>query len=351
MHITVVKEANPDDWENHIKKASGGPFLSRAWLESFQDSKCATVYFRFVSGNETVGLAAGLSIEPPHSFLTKIYRKLFLFSGPAFLQPNPELEKTCVSRLIDYASENNYTHLEMRSYDYPRSIDFDNLHFIKEDRDEFIIDLTLDWADIKKRMRRMVGKQTRKAIRFGLSFEEGQSPELVEDLAKLMEQTKQVRLSKGYTNYSHYYMPYINKQQLLKLAKNRAVRLFCARKGSEAVCIMTILDFDDKAYALFIGSCEEGYNLQAPAFLTFNMIKKLKTEGYQYLNLGGVPADSSRSNIIFNKTSFGAEQHLCSGGKTPHLNGSFFNILNIVYSKMPDNQMKKIFKKSFSGRT
>ncbi len=144
MQITVIEESNLAVWENYLKKASGGPFLSVPWLESFRDTKCTPVYFRFVSERDTVGLAAGLSLEPPHPSLRKIFRKLFLFSGPTFVQTNPEVEKACVSELINYASSNKYSQFEMRSYDYPHMIDFENLHFIKEDREEFIIDLSPD---------------------------------------------------------------------------------------------------------------------------------------------------------------------------------------------------------------
>jgi len=350
MRISFVEESDLNDWENHLKKAGGGPFLSAQWLESFRDSKCTPMYFRFLSGSLTVGLAAGLSFEPPHPSLKKIFRKLFFFSGPAFIQSNPELDKACVSLLIDYASENNYTHLEMRSYDYPHPIDFEHLSFIKEERDEFIIDLKPEWTDIKKKMRRMVAKQTRKAEGYGLSFLEGRSPVVIEELAALLEQTKQVRLSKGYKDYSCYYMPYVNKAILQKSVENNAGRLFYVKKGTKTISVMVVLTFDYKAYALFIGSDEEAYQLQAPAFLTFSLIKKLKSEGFDYLNLGGVPADSSKSNIIFTKTSYGAVQHLCSGGKTPHLNGPVYNLLNILYTKMPETKFKRVFKKSLSGR-
>ena len=78
MQVTAVEEFNHDEWDARLKKASGGPFLSVPWLESFRDSQCSPFYFRFVSGNDTVGLAAGLRFAPPHPFLKKIFKKLFL---------------------------------------------------------------------------------------------------------------------------------------------------------------------------------------------------------------------------------------------------------------------------------
>ncbi|MFC2164292.1 GNAT family N-acetyltransferase [Acidobacteriota bacterium] len=351
MQITIVEESNLSNWENYLKKTSGGPFLSAPWLESFRDSKCTPVYFRFVSEGHTIGLAAGLSLEPPHPLLRKIFRKIFLFSGPAFIQSNPELEKSCVSELINYASSNQFSHFEMRSYDYPHTIDFEDLPFIKEDREEYIIDLNPEWQEIQKNMRKSIIEQKRSAERKGLSFHESQSPEIIDDLVRLLEQTKQRRLTKGYKDYTYYYMPHINKNILHQLYQNKIGRIFHIKHGAKIISILFVVAYRSTVNALLIGSNEDAYNLRAPAFIWFNTIKKLKDEGFQYMNLGGVPKDSSKSKLVFAKKSLGATEHLCSGGKTPHLNGPIYNLLNTLYSKVPDKKIKTILKKSLSGRS
>jgi lipid II:glycine glycyltransferase (peptidoglycan interpeptide bridge formation enzyme) len=145
-------------------------------------------------------------------------------------------------------------------------------------------------------------------------------------------------------------MPYINREILRKVYKNKAGRIFYVKFGDRVICITFIVVYDDKAYILLLGSNKEAYDLRAPALCWFNTIETLKAEGFKYVNLGGIPKDSSKSKMIFTKTSYGAEKHVCSGGNTPHLNGRLYNLLNVVYAKMPDINIKKIIKKSLSGR-
>jgi len=351
MQVTVVEEFNHDEWDVRLKKASGGPFLSVPWLESFRDSKCSPFYFRFVSETNTVGLAAGLRFSPPHPLLGKIFKKLFLFTGPVFMQSIPDLKKLCLTKLYEYAVKENYTHLEIRAYDYSHPLGFGKLPFIKEKKEEYILDLQRDWPEIERNMRKNIVQQVKFAQKKGLSFHESGSPgTMIDDLIGLLGETQERRLSKGYERYSYLYMPHIRKEILYRLFENKVGRLFFVRTGDKIVSISFIAAYNHKSYALLIGSTKQAYALRAPTFNWFNMIKKLKDEGFDYLNLGGVPEDSSKDKMVFAKTSYGAEKTMCAGVKTPHLNGSFFNLMNIIYTKLPDAKIKKTIAKVLSGR-
>jgi lipid II:glycine glycyltransferase (peptidoglycan interpeptide bridge formation enzyme) len=98
-----------------------------------------------------------------------------------------------------------------------------------------------------------------------------------------------------------------------------------------------------------MGSNYRGYELGANALIWYSGIEQFHKEGYKTFNLGGVPEDSSKSGLIFFKTSLGAEKHLCSGGSTPHLNSPFFDLLTNMYRKMPDKKIKQIITRFITG--
>ena len=77
MHIELIEESNLSNWETHLKNTFGSSFLSAPWLESLRDQKCYPLYFRFVCENNTLGIAAGLSLEPRIPCVGKFFRILF----------------------------------------------------------------------------------------------------------------------------------------------------------------------------------------------------------------------------------------------------------------------------------
>ena len=350
MHLSLIKESNPSKWDSFLKSLDSNIFLSSQWLESFKNKSRNPIYFKFESDGKIVGLAAGLSINAKYAFLNKIYRIIYLFTGPSTIDSDKELAKNCISKLISYANYNNYTHVIIKSFNYPYLLDLDNLPFKREERDEYVISLTEQWAEIKKRMRRLIFKNTRIATRNGLIFHESTSTKIIDDLIRLLEETKKVRLSKGYEDYNYFYIPYLTKTILQKIFLSKKARIFFVQRQTEKICILLILVHENRAYALLIGTNKEGYKFRAPAFIWYNTIKKLKEEEYQSLNLGGVPDDTSRLQLIFAKTSLGACKYRCSGGQSYHLGGRLLNIMTDLYLSLPDKKTKELIRKIFTGK-
>lgn len=297
------------------------------------------MYLRFSCGSEPLGLAAGLAIEPAcrplRKSLSRLYRPFVLFSGPAICRPDRTLARDCIQELIDFAADSNHTHLVVGSWDYPQMVDFDLLPLHRVIREEYIIDLRGEWRDIQQAMRKGILQQTRKASRLGIVFVEKDTSDAIDDLIALLEQTRLIRLEKGYAEYSYYYLPYLDGPLLFRLFQNKIARVFCAQLQDRILSMNLILVHGNRAYALLIGTNGEGYKLRAPAFLAFNTIKTLKEEGIDYLNMGGVPRDSSRDRLVFAKTALGAKRYVCSGGATRRFNGTVINLLNTIYMKMP----------------
>jgi hypothetical protein len=319
-------------------------------LESFSDWYLRPLYFRLESEGETIGVVSGLRVEPSRRFLRGLYRNMFLFSGPAMAEGHEGKAGACLDALADYGAGNGFTWLIVNSWDYPREIDFDSDIFRKTVRDEYIINLRPDLPAILGRMRKSIREQARQALRNGLQFRESDSNESIDHLERLMDKTKSIRLAKGYKKYSYYYMPYLNRGVLERLFRTGTARIFCAEREGVVVCVMLFAVHRRSACALLVGTGAEGYRLRAPAFLWANVIEKLKDEGVEYLNLGGIPKDESSDKLIFAKTALGAERHICTGGTTGYLNKSVLSFFGNAYRKMPDNIVKRVIRRLITGR-
>ncbi len=334
MHITVIKESNPDKWNDYLKIFSATPFISGLWLESFKNQNREPVYFRFVSEGKTIGVIGGLIIKSSYSVLKKRDKCIFFFSGPAVINSDNEIISACIAEMTDYAALGGYTVLDFRSWDYPHIFDTENLSFYKTVREEYIIDLRGEWSDIQKKMKKSIKEQTRLAKRNGVKFHESLYPSIIEDLIALMDSTKSVRLLKGYKDYSYFYMPWLDKRLLHKLFQNNTARIFYADKENKIICILLIITYHTSAYALLIGTNQDAYQLRSPVFLWFNTIEYLKKQGFEYLNLGGVANDSGADKLIFFKESLGAEKHLCVGGSNWFLQTSICYLPFRIYRKI-----------------
>ena len=178
--------------------------------------------------------------------------------------------------------------------------------------------------------------EVRAAERNGLTFHENSYPKIIDDLLFLLEETKSIRLSKSYEKYSYFYISWLDKEILCKLIKNRIARAFYVKKQDDILSVSLELVHNKKAYGLFIGTNQVGYKLKANTLLNFKVIETLKSEGVEHYNFGGVPDDTNSKGLIFYKTSFGANEHMCTGGYTPHLQNPSLNYLTNVYLKWGD---------------
>ncbi len=349
LRLEIREEARLHKWEEHLNSFSATPFFAPSWLECFRTRNRTPIYLRFVSGGKTIGLMAGLRNEPSNPLLKKFVKILFFYSGPAVVDADRDLTRFCLEKLINYAGENEYTHIKLESWDFPCAMNLEGLPFKPCLRSEYILDMRPDLAELEKKMKNRM-RDVRAAEKNGLTFHEGDSPEILDDLLSLLEETKSIRLSKNYQTYSYFYISYLDKDTLVKLFKSRIVRAFYVKKQDEILSVTLDAVHNKRAYGLFIGTNQMGYQLKANAFIHFKLIQKFKNEGIEFYNLGGVPSDPSSKGLVFFKTSFGAREQVCAGGRTHHLQSRFFNYLTDAYSRFPDLKIKKIIKKKLVGR-
>ena len=350
IRLKVIEESDLQKWEEDLKFFSASPFFAPAWLESFRNKNRKPIYLRFVSDRKTIGVAAGLRNEPSNALMKKLFRILFFYSGPAVAGANEELTKLCMAELIRYAREIQYTYVKLESWDFPCAVKTHGLSFKPTIRKEFIVDLRENWSDLIKKIKKNRRTDIRAAEREGLTFHESRSPEILDDLLRLLAETKSIRLSKKYKDYNSLYISHMNRDILHKLFKSGIVRAFYVKKKEDTLSVSLEAVYNKKAYGLFAGTNLLGYKLKANSLINFKIIEKLKNEGVEYYNFGGVPSDDSAQGLCFFKESFGAKEHVCCGGRSHHLQSPFINYLTTVYYRVPEMRLKSIIRKKFSGR-
>lgn len=348
--LEVIEESDFQKWEEDLKSFSATPFFAPAWLESFRNNSRKPIYLRFVSDRKTVGLAAGLRNEPSNALMRKLFRVLFFFSGPAVAGADEELTKLCLAELMNYAREKQCTYVKLESWDFPCAVNTQGLSFKSTIRKEYIVDLRENWSDLVKKMKKNRRTDVRAAERCGLTFHESSTPDILDDLLRLLAETKSIRLSKKYKDYAMLYISHMNRDILHKLFESGIVRAFYVKKKEDILSVSLEAVYHKKAYGLFAGTSPLGYKLKSNALINFKIIEKLKNEGFEFYNFGGVPSDDRSQGLCFFKASYGAKEHVCCGGRSHNLQSPFINYLTTVYYKLPEMRLKKIIRKRLSGR-
>ncbi len=343
IQITEIK--NPREWKKDLNNFEFSIFIIPEWIECFADSMKAPVYFNFNKGNIVVGKIAGLIINYKDSGA----RKLFFFAGPAFPVAEKGIVSLLLSCLTDYAIRNKFKRLIVKSYDYKTSCKFIRNDLKTTDRCEYIIDLRKSIEEIQSNYRKLVLRKVKKSEKSNAEFVKGDSLELIDCLISLLEETKRIRLSKGYSNYSYFYIPYVNKITLNKIISNKITSLYYVKAENEITCISLILAYNKKAYAFLIGANTYAYKLGIPYFLMYRLINELKRNKFVYFNLGGIPADKSGKGLIFFKESLGAKKVIVTHCSTnyltlPHM---LLNPLLNIGRKLPDNAITRLIKHYF----
>ena len=343
MKAKISEISNIKEWESDLNRFEHTIFVTPKWLEAFRDSTKIPVYLNFNFDNETVGKVAGLKLE---SDCTRL-RNLFFYSSPSVHKSNTGIFDTVINELIGYAASNRFNRLIVRSYDSPFLFESNNRDFKVNTDDEYLIDLSKSMEEIQKGFNRLTMRKVKKAKNSGAAVFEEDSPALIDRLVLLLEETRSIRLSKGYEYYSYFYFPYLDKDKLNKLLANGAGKIFFVKIGDNINCVLFVLIHNRRAYNLLIGSSSESYNLGVASYIHYYAVIRLKELGYEYYNLGRIPDDSSGPGLIFFKTSLGAKTARCMGGSTNYLKFPYkcLNPLLDIGRKMPEYSIVRAIKK------
>ena len=311
-----------------------GPFMSREWLEAFSNRFRKPVFFRFIHDGQEAGFAAGLIVKPAAPFHIPVkFPKIHLFAGPVVVGKDPRTIQSCLLSLKRFARKGNYWDIYLDSLDYPDDFDIGNIGYMPRIRDEYIIDLRDDIDKIHGRIQKSKRKDLRRADKDHLSVKEITGPGKFVHLVSCLESTREKKKKIGLGNYPSYYVSYLDDEILNRLLESSIAKLYCIYRDDKILSSILLLVHGKKSYALLGGTREAGYELNANTALHWEVMKKMKESGIEYLNLGRIPRDDSEPGLIQFKTGMGAVRHICTGGVADDIQGAPGKILMYLYRK------------------
>lgn len=304
MGLVVERLENSGNWDEEPGRYNGGLFMTSAWLKSISGSDRKPVFLRFIEDNKPVAVLGGLDF-----FINNGQDKqLFCYSGIIAGTNDPALIKRCKKALYQYALQNGYHRITIRSYDYQSCVDARVNQFIEnKKRSEYIIYLDKDKDSVINGFSKSIRQRARKAKKEGAVLRKSHSPELTETLLKIINETYNVRQSKGYGAFNIFYLPFMGRDEIERLVNDRYASFHYTERDNEILSISLDLTYQKKAYGLLMGTSSSGYKAGSPSFHYFELICMLKDEGYSYFNLGGRPRNARSKGMVEFKDRLGPD--------------------------------------------
>lgn len=303
MQIIIKKFRDTESWDELLRGYNGSLFMTKSWLNAVASDSRILVFFSFSKGEEMVGLIGGLEVL---SF-NNSGKQLFFYSGIASGYNDENVLKSCKKALLDYAIDNGYYRVILKSYDYPGYIPARLNQFKEFKRIEYYIDLKKDTESIVKGFDPDVRRRARKASREGVRFGTTYSTDMLEKLFELLVTTKKIRTSKGYGSYIPLGIPFSDKGVVESLLEQKKARLFYAEHQGEVMGVQLFLDTMGKAYGILMGISKKGYRRSVPSLLIYEGSLALNRDGYDYYNIGAPPVGKGNKGLKKFKDSLGTE--------------------------------------------
>jgi hypothetical protein len=302
MSVVIVKYENPENWDEQIARLNGSLFLYSAWLMSIKAPGRTPVFFKFFHEKKIVALLSGL--ERPIQGTN--HKQLFFYSGIAWNAEDEKYISSCKVGLYDFAKNNGYARINMKSYDLTNSLNQKLKGFSRFVREEYLISLEKSESELSKgfikNTRRLIHKAEKEGAVFGMSY----SVELLKELFFLSGETKTARISKGYSNYNAMSLPFLDQDSLGALLIQKKACIFYIKFKNEIISIQFTLTFFPRTYGVILGTNEIGYSMAAASLLHYKSLLYLKGAGFTTYNIGGIPLGSENTGIKKFKRSIGA---------------------------------------------
>lgn len=316
MSFTVTQVEGGDGWERFATGLGASPLVSTRWLAAVSSPERVPIHLRVEGPSGTSGAIAGLIQRPSNPLFRPWGRSLFFYTGPALSVSDPRTGTQAVEAIVDFARRIGMSAVDFRSWDQALAYELPEVLPYRLSRAEYLLDVSGDMSAVDARMRSQVHRQMRQALDAGLTFEPADSVDAVDDLLRLVDETRSVRRDKGYGHYDYFYMPHLSRDALVRALQSGLAQLFRVRRESDVLSVVFILTLGRRAAALLIGTAAEGYRLRAPSLMWHEVARALNLAGVHRLNFLGVPSGVQGEKLAFFKMSLGCEKVPLGHGKT-----------------------------------
>jgi lipid II:glycine glycyltransferase (peptidoglycan interpeptide bridge formation enzyme) len=116
------------------------------------------------------------------------------------------------------------------------------------------------------------------------------------------------------------------------------------QRDQQVFSVHAVLQREQKAYGLLIGTTQEGYQEGIPSYINYETIMYLQAHNFTYFNFGGVSLDQTHKGLSTYKDSMGTVKTASYYGSTnfltfPH---KLVNPLMNLARSLPENRLIKV---------
>ncbi len=316
LHLEVSDQAG-SEWNNWLTKLDGNIYHSTQWAETRRTATSRPLFLRWHdNSNSTRGIAVGIESRSSFPVIGRHFRRLELGTFPAAGSSRDRLIQSLIDQLLNYSRKAGHSSLEVQSYYADsRCLQSDHLGFEAVHRLEFVIDLTLPeeqlWRNLHNNHRRKIGK----ARKHDLKFEHASDLEAMREFRKLQVQSRDRRQNRG-EHIGTVDDSYYERFGRAYFERNLG-RVYLLRHQGAAISGAFVSMYAGKAYYVFGGSSDEGFKMDAPALLFWEIFSHCRELGCHEFNMGGVPAvaidKGAQSHGLYRfKAGFGGRQVPCT---------------------------------------
>jgi hypothetical protein len=327
MQLEVDRSAGAE-WVQLIERFDGNIYHSQEWAETWRSDYAEPLYFRGLDEQgRCVGIALANERHSSRPVIGRFLRRLDFETFPAVQGNDPDLARTMMGRIVEFARAGGYRGLTLQSHysGVPLS-NLDHLGLVATPRTEFIVDLTRSEEERWKQLSTHHQRKIKKAGKHGLVFEEARSGEAMQELRRLQIGSRDRRMERG--EYFGLQDAAYYEQMGRRYFERNLGCLFLMRYEGRPVSAAFISIYSGRALYVLGGSEPKGFELDAPALLFWKVFSRCVELGCREFNLGGVPASSADQESLAHglyrfKSGFGGRQVQRVTGVLENLRPSF----------------------------
>ena len=323
MQLKVDRSAGAE-WAQLIERFDGNIYHSQEWVETWLSDYAEPLYFRGLDEQgRCVGIALANERHSSRPVIGRFLRRLDFETFPAVQANDPDLARTMMGRMVEFARAGGYRGLTLQSHysGVPLS-NLDHLGLVATQRIEFIVDLTRSEEERWKQLSTHHQRKIKKASKHGLVLEETSSVEAMQELRRLQIGSRDRRVERG--EYFGRQAEAYYEQMGRRYFERNLGRLFLMRYEGRPVSAAFVSMYAGRALYVLGGSEPKGVDLDAPALLFWKVLSRCVELGCREFNFGGVPASAQDPESVAHglyrfKAGFGGRQAVRVSGIADNL--------------------------------
>jgi hypothetical protein len=331
----VVREVDSVSWEKGSEAFNCGLFNTRGWVDSISDGEYGAIFLDFQVNGGIVGKMSGFILKS-----SRLHgNQLLFYSGPALKTWDATLFENCLNALRLFAIGKGYARIHIRPFDQHLKELVHVKHYFHTVTSEYVVHFE-NYQNIKVSYGNK--QNVKRAKKAGATYFSSQSPEVLDRMLALMDDTRDTRKGKYGQDYNPMFMVNLTRESLTRLLVTGMGVLHGAQIEGVVHSVQLNVELNGKQYGLLMGSDGIAYKNGLASFIDHHIITNAHEAGCRYYNLGLIPPDSQGgAGIRKYKESVGAEEMVSYGYYSYYLTFPWrlLNPLIRLSKKLPENKI------------